>query len=108
MPPPPASMAGLAWGWPSATGLPGSGGGPLPLQTQKWGLVPRETESPRQALEWVARGDPFDAAILDMHMPEMDGLALAAELRRLRPAAALPLVLFTSLGRREAGADGLD
>ncbi len=80
----------------------------LTLQTQKWGLLPRDTESARQALEWVARGDPFDAVILDMHMPEMDGLALAAELRKLRPAAALPLVLFTSLGRREASADGLE
>ena len=80
----------------------------LDLQTRKWGLLPRETESPRQALEWVARGDPFDAVILDMHMPEMDGLALAAELRRLRPASALPLVLFTSLGRRETAAEGLD
>jgi GAF domain-containing protein/CheY-like chemotaxis protein/HPt (histidine-containing phosphotransfer) domain-containing protein/tetratricopeptide (TPR) repeat protein len=79
----------------------------LTLQTEKWGMLPRDTASPREALEWVARGDPFDAAILDMHMPEMDGLALAAALRRRRDAAALPLVLFTSLGRREAG-DGQD
>jgi CheY-like chemotaxis protein len=34
-------------------------------------------------------------------MPEMDGMALAEHTRALRPA--LPLVLFTSLGRREAG-----
>ncbi len=46
-------------------------------------------------------GERFDLAILDMHMPEMDGLALA---RRIRAAAPkLPLVLFSSLGRREAG-----
>jgi len=31
-------------------------------------------------------------------MPEMDGLALAAEVRKLRDAQALPLVLFSSLG----------
>ncbi len=36
-----------------------------------------------------------------MHMPEMDGLALARQIRARR--AELPLVLFTSLGRREAG-----
>ena len=41
-----------------------------------------------------------------MHMPEMDGVALARKIRERR--AALPLVLFSSLGRREAGdADGL-
>ncbi len=41
-----------------------------------------------------------------MHMPEMDGLTLAREIRNRRPT--LPLVLFSSLGRREAGdTDGL-
>jgi CheY-like chemotaxis protein len=75
----------------------------LALQTAKWGMQARATESPREALRWVEHGDPFDVAILDMHMPGMDGLALA---RRIRDAnAALPLVLFSSLGRREAGDD---
>ena len=36
-----------------------------------------------------------------MHMPEMDGLTLARQIRDAHPA--LPLVLFSSLGRREAG-----
>ena len=36
-----------------------------------------------------------------MHMPEMDGIALARQLRARY--AALPLVLFSSLGRREVG-----
>ena len=38
-----------------------------------------------------------------MHMPEMDGLALARAIKSHH--AALPLVLFSSLGRREAGDD---
>ncbi|MDQ2735118.1 MAG: GAF domain-containing protein, partial [Pseudomonadota bacterium] len=73
----------------------------LALQTAKWGMLPRETESPAEALRWLHGGDIFDLAILDMHMPEMDGLSLAREMHRLAPA--LPLVLFSSLGRREAG-----
>src|SRR5206468_1209860 len=41
----------------------------------------------------------FDAAIVDMVMPEMDGLALAKEIRRLPNGRELLLVLMTSLGR---------
>jgi CheY-like chemotaxis protein len=82
----------------------------LALQTAKWGMQVRDTESPAEALRWLgAEARPvesFDVAIVDMHMPEMDGLALAARLRTLRPT--LPLVLFSSLGRRETGdTDGL-
>jgi CheY-like chemotaxis protein len=77
----------------------------LALQTAKWGMVVRDTEFPRQALDWLRGGESFDLAILDMHMPEMDGLALA---RAIRAAGkALPLVLFSSLGRRELG-DGAE
>jgi CheY-like chemotaxis protein len=67
---------------------------------RSWGMVPRATGSPTQALEWIRRGDPLDVAILDMQMPEMDGLTLAREIRRHRDAHALPLVMLTSLGRR--------
>jgi CheY-like chemotaxis protein/HPt (histidine-containing phosphotransfer) domain-containing protein len=65
------------------------------------------TGSPREALAWIEAGEPFDVGILDMHMPEMDGVALARAIREHRSAAALPLVLFTSLGRREAGAESV-
>jgi GAF domain-containing protein/CheY-like chemotaxis protein/tetratricopeptide (TPR) repeat protein len=73
----------------------------LELQTAKWGMQSRATERPAEALRWIDAGEDFDIAILDMHMPEMDGLTLAKEIRSRRPA--LPLVLFSSLGRREAG-----
>jgi CheY-like chemotaxis protein len=73
----------------------------LALQTGKWGMLPRDTESPAEALRWLRAGENFDLAILDMNMPDMDGLALAAQVHGLRPA--LPLVLFSSLGRHEAG-----
>ena len=70
-----------------------------------WGMASRASESPLEALEWVRTGERFDLAILDMHMPEMDGVALARAIRQAPAGATLPLVLFTSLGRREARAE---
>ena len=76
----------------------------LALQSAKWGMVPRDTASPGEALDWLQRDEPFDLAIIDMHMPQMDGLARARRIAQLRPK--LPLVLFSSLGRKEAGDTG--
>jgi PAS domain S-box-containing protein len=74
----------------------------LRLQTQAWGILPQECGSPPEALSWIRRGDPFDVALLDLQMPEMDGLDLAAEIRRLRRPGELPIVILSSLGPREA------
>ena len=63
----------------------------------------RATGMPSEALAWIRDGDPFDLAILDMQMPEMNGLDLAAEIRQTRDAHSLPLVMLTSVGRREIG-----
>lgn len=50
----------------------------------------------RAALEAVAGGQ-FDAALLDMRMPEMGGLDAAAAIRSLKsPVAALPLIALTA------------
>jgi PAS domain S-box-containing protein len=65
-----------------------------------WGMSPRETESAREALAWIRRGDRFDVALLDMNMPELDGVMLAREIQRHLGVEAPPLVLVTSLGRR--------
>jgi signal transduction histidine kinase/DNA-binding response OmpR family regulator/HPt (histidine-containing phosphotransfer) domain-containing protein len=80
----------------------------LTLQTQAWGMLPQATASPTDALDWVRQGEPFDVAILDVRMPEMDGLVLAAEIRRARDAQSLPLILLTSAGQRTAGAGGIE
>ncbi|MBP7687251.1 MAG: PAS domain S-box protein [Thermoflexales bacterium] len=73
-------------------------------QTRAWNMIPRETASPHEALEWIQRGDPFDLALLDMQMPGMDGLMLAKEIRRYRGAPVLPLIMLSSMGRQEVGA----
>ena len=72
----------------------------LALQTAKWGMVVQDTAFPAQAVEMLGTAH-YDLAILDMHMPGMDGLELARAIRAQRPG--MPLVLFSSLGRKEAG-----
>jgi CheY-like chemotaxis protein/HPt (histidine-containing phosphotransfer) domain-containing protein len=72
----------------------------LTLQAKSWHMLAQATASPLEALEWIQRGDAFDVAILDMHMPDMDGLQLATEIRHQRSASALPLVMLSSLGAR--------
>ena len=62
-------------------------------------MDPVSVERPAEALALVEAGEPFDVAVLDMMMPEMDGLALGAEIRARRSEQDLPLVLLTSLGR---------
>jgi signal transduction histidine kinase/DNA-binding response OmpR family regulator len=85
----------------------------LALQTRAWGMLSRDTASPTEALAWIRGGDPFDIAILDMQMPDMDGLTLANEIRqhendvrRERDIRTLPLMILTSLGQPEADIEG--
>jgi len=72
----------------------------LTLQTRKWGMAPRGTQSAQQALDWIRAGETFDLAILDMQMPAMDGVMLAREIRRQPQTVMLPMVLLTSMGVR--------
>jgi GAF domain-containing protein/CheY-like chemotaxis protein len=75
----------------------------LALQTAKWGMVVQDTEFPAQALEMLKVAtpvQPYDLAIVDMHMPDMDGATLAHKIREA--GHSLPLVLFSSHGRKEA------
>jgi PAS domain S-box-containing protein len=66
---------------------------------RSWEMEPVALELPAAALELIAQGEPFDVAVLDMMMPEMDGVTLAREIRKHRSESELPLLLLTSLGR---------
>lgn len=72
-------------------------------QAQGWGMIVRDTASGAEALAWIRQGEPFDVAVLDARLADMDGLSLAAQIRNDRDAQALPLILLTSLAQREEG-----
>ena len=73
----------------------------LSKQVRGWGMVPSEAGSAAEAMELLDREAAFDVAVLDMCMPGVNGEALAREMREERSGAELPLVMLTSLGRRQ-------
>lgn len=77
----------------------------LTKQTNLWGIIPTAVQSGSAALAQIDKGESFDLAILDMHMPGIDGLALATKIRRLRDEKSLPLVMLSSVGDRDGHAD---
>jgi signal transduction histidine kinase/DNA-binding response OmpR family regulator/HPt (histidine-containing phosphotransfer) domain-containing protein len=72
----------------------------LGLQLTGWGLHCTAVGSAAEALELVGAGAWFDVAVLDMHMPDMDGAQLAVALRALPPTAKMPMILLTSIAWR--------
>ncbi len=79
----------------------------LSLQTSKWGMQAVDTESPQEALRWLQVGQSFDLVITDMHMPGLDGVMFAREIRKLKDEKSLPVILLSSLGRKEIEAEGI-
>ncbi|MBK7665255.1 MAG: response regulator [Sterolibacteriaceae bacterium] len=73
----------------------------LAAQLDSWNMRHLCCESGQHALTALraalAVGERFDLAVLDMHMPEMDGLELARAIKRAPELAALPLVTLSSV-----------
>lgn len=80
----------------------------LRRQLERWGVGVTDVACPRDALDLVRSGARFDVAVLDMHMPLLDGEQLAVELRALPAGRHVPLVLLSSLAwRSQAGQEDL-
>jgi PAS domain S-box-containing protein len=78
----------------------------LQHQLSSWGVRQESAACGLAALRLLRRedaiGDPFDLVILDMQMPEMDGLMLARQIKSDPAIARTRLVMMTSLGQGEA------
>ncbi|MBB6403200.1 PAS domain S-box protein [Arthrobacter sp. AZCC_0090] len=72
----------------------------LESQLNTWGLRPDAVADARTALDRsrtaAATGQPFDVAVLDMCMPDMDGLELAHELTGDPALRGIRLMMLTS------------
>ena len=77
----------------------------LKTQVENWGMVARVMESSEEALDLIASGESFDVAILDYRMPVMDGISLTTEIRRFGNGEQLPIIILTSVGKKEGIAE---
>ena len=68
----------------------------LDHQLARFGATCVSVGSGAEALTLLAAGRPVDVAVLDLHMPGMDGVELAGRIRELPVRAGLPLVLLSS------------
>ena len=70
---------------------------------RRWGMSPIAVASGAQAIAQLTNGVTFDAAILDMKLPEMDGSTLIAQIQATPVAQLLPLILLTGVGKQYLG-----
>ncbi len=68
-----------------------------------FGFSVSEAESAAEALELLSRAEdarPFALAVIDLHMPEMDGMELARRIRARKQGSALPILMLSSWTQR--------
>ena len=74
----------------------------LQKQISSWGMRDGMAENGPEALELLRaaaeRGEPYDLAVLDMQMPDMDGIQLARAISADPAISSTRLVLLTSIG----------
>ncbi len=73
-----------------------------------WGMKPALASSGPSALaemrQAVCEDAPFSLALIDYHMPEMDGFSLAEAIRIEEPLSELPIIMLTSATQQKVDA----
>lgn len=73
----------------------------LGYHLDRWGCTTEHAASGAEALDLVRRAEqPFNLAVIDYQMPEMNGSMLAEAIHNTPGGESLPLILLTSMGQR--------
>ena len=68
-------------------------------QCQNWGINCQSANSGIQALELMEGNQGFNGAIVDLQMPDMNGIELAQKIRQIDTLKNLPLIMLSSVGK---------
>lgn len=79
----------------------------LVQQGQAWGMLTCVAQSGAEALALLRQGELFDLVLLDGQMPEIEGVALVAQIRKQPTHSLLPIVMLTSIGQPETSEPSL-
>lgn len=75
-------------------------------QLEQWGMIAAEAQDAMSAFDMcqvqISQGHipPYDVALVDMQMPDMDGAQLGREIRKISGCDEMKMVMMTSLGSR--------
>ncbi len=69
--------------------------------TEKWGLLPETTDSGVNAVSKILQGNEYDLILLDMQMPEMNGIEVAKKISVILGEKSIPIVFVTSFSFSE-------
>ena len=70
----------------------------LQMEAESWKMRVECATSGEEALRLVNETDCFDLGILDMQMPDMDGLMLAEAIHKTENGSGVPLIMLSSMG----------
>ncbi|MFN6539516.1 MAG: response regulator [Nostoc sp. EkiNYC01] len=77
----------------------------IQYQATRWGMLVDQAASATIALKAIQQAAKhknfYDIAVIDMQMPEMDGMTLGEEIKKNSAIAQLPLIMLTSTNQRD-------
>ncbi|MEH1827025.1 MAG: response regulator [Nostoc sp.] len=74
-------------------------------QATRWGMLVDQAASATTGLKAIQEAakqkNPYDIAVIDMQMPEIDGMTLGEQIKANSAIAGLPLIMLTSTNQRD-------
>ncbi len=77
----------------------------LSRQVQSWEMQPTAVSSGAEALKLLQSDHTFEIAIIDMQMPEMNGVELGQAIQAMNLENRFPMIMLSSIGTRPKAAE---